>query len=268
MLTDTHCHLNLNLFQEDITAVLERAQAAGVDRIMVPGIDLESSRAAIRLAEQHDAIFAAVGVHPNDAAGWDKTWLDELEQMAKHPRVVAIGEIGLDYYRDRCPRAKQLAALEAQLALAKACGLPVVLHSRQSLGDMWAVLQSWVSDRRQKQAPPEAAYGVLHSYEGPAETACALIEAGFYIGINGPVTFKNAFERHDIVRVLSLERLLLETDAPYLTPHPHRGQRNEPAYIPLIAQKIADLKAVPVATVAETTSINADRLFRWRAFVA
>ncbi len=267
MFVDTHCHLNLNLFQEDLEAVLERARSANVCRIMIPAIDLESSHLAIKLCERYNQLFAAVGVHPNDAANWNDSCLDELRQLAKHPRVVAIGEIGLDYYRDRCPREKQLSVLQDLLQLAQECNLPVVLHSRQSLDDMWAVLQDWLNDFPKMQGKRQASLGVLHSYEGPVDTAYALIDAGFYIGINGPVTFKNASDRHELVHSLPLDSLLLETDSPYLTPVPYRGQRNEPAYIPLIAQKIADLKAVTAAGVAETTTQNADRLFKWSAFI-
>ena len=263
MLTDTHCHLNLNIFQPDLPQILHRAGESGVGRILVPGIDLETSRQAVALAEQHDAIYAAVGVHPGDASSWTADTLPQLRALAEHPKVVAIGEIGLDYYRDRSPRPVQRQVFAALLDLAAELGLPVVIHNREALEDLWTMLVEWrESLARQGSLLAEKA-GVLHSYDGSLETAQQAIANGFSIGISGPVTFKNALDRHQVAAGLPLDHILLETDAPYLTPHPHRGRRNEPAYVALVAEKIAGLHSQPIETVTRATWENAAKLFDW-----
>ena len=264
-LTDTHCHLNLSTFQEDLPGILERAREGGLGRILVPGIDVPTSQTAVALAEQHDWLYAAVGIHPHDAAGWTDRTLASLRQMAGHPKVAAIGEIGLDYYRDRSPRPLQMRAFLAQLDLAAEMGLPVVLHSREALEDMWPVVTSWQARLQTAGAALAEQPGVLHSFDGDLETGRRAVQVGFYIGISGPVTFKNALLRHQVAAGLPLDRLLLETDAPYLTPHPYRGRRNEPAYVALVAEKIAALHHLPPETVIQTTWANAEKLFHWGA---
>ena len=262
---DTHCHLNFNLFEADFAQVLERAWQAGIERILIPAIDLATSRQVVELSERDPRLYSAVGVHPNDAISWDEQTLAELRRLAQHPRVLAIGEIGLDYYRDRAPRALQQRILSAQLDLAAELAKPVLIHSRQSLQDLWPVLLSWQRKLASQQHPLSSRCGVLHSYEGDLPTALDALAHSFKIGISGPVTFRNAADKQKLVASLPLEGLLLETDAPFLAPQPVRGQRNEPAYIPMIAEKIAELQAQPRALVAEITTRSADHLLGWRS---
>jgi TatD DNase family protein len=272
MLTDTHCHLDLKKFEPDRAEVLKRAQEAGVARILIPGITVTSSRAVIALAESHPMLYAAVGVHPTEAQTWTEGTRSELRALASPTpgsRVVAIGEIGLDYYWDAAPNEAQKAVLQEQLGLAAELGLPVVLHMREAKGaqdeacaaDLLEILEKWVTglpDGRLRERP-----GVLHSFSGSLGTAQAAMRLSFYIGVTGPVTFQNAPARQELVAALPLERLLIETDAPFLAPHPRRGQRNEPAYVRLIADKIALLHSCPTEQVAAVTSESAGKLFGW-----
>lgn len=263
-LVDTHCHLNLNLFQSDLPEVLARAHQNGVERILVPGIDVVTSRAAIQLCEQFPGLSAAVGVHPNDALTWDEQSASELATLASSPHVVAIGEIGLDYYRNIAPPVLQKEILLRQLTLAEEVQKPVIIHSRNSLLDLWQILTSWQHGLINHRSPLADGPGVLHSYDGDLNTALQAIELGFMIGVSGPVTYKNASERQALVSQLPLQNMLIETDAPYLTPQPFRGRRNEPGYVLLVAEKIAILHNRPVSEIAAITTRNADRIFGWR----
>lgn len=263
MYTDTHCHLYLPVFQTDLDSVLERAWAAGLTRILLPGIDLETSRQAIQLSERDPRLFAAVGVHPNDCANWNAASLAELRALAAHSKVVAIGEIGLDYYWEETEHELQAQVLREQLDLAAECNLPVVIHSRQSWNDLWEILQRWQRDLASQGAALAASPGVLHSFEGDAGQARQAVEHNFLLGISGPVTFKNARGRQDMVADTAVEFLLTETDAPYLTPDPFRGRRNEPAHVVRITDKIAELHQQRLERTARITSKNASRLFRW-----
>lgn len=266
LLTDTHCHLNLNTFQEILEPVLQRAWERGIGRILIPGIDVETSRSAIALAERHAPLYAAVGVHPGDASTWTAETLSTLRELARHPKVVAIGEIGLDYYRDRSPRPLQRQVFDDQLELAAELNLPVVIHNRESFDDVWGALSAWQAALARAGSPLAERPGVLHSYDGSAEIAQKIIEKGFFIGISGPVTFKNAGERQAVVTALPLDHLLVETDAPYLTPHPFRGRwPNEPAFVAFVAQKIAELHGLPLETILNTTWQNATKVFNWGA---
>ena len=284
MLTDTHCHLDLRKFDPDRTEVLRRAAEAGVTRILIPGLSLESSRGVAALAASHPMLYAAVGVHPTEAMTWTGETSGELRKLIlPHPslpsphgrgeggegKIVAIGEIGLDYYWDSAPHDVQKSVLQEQLGLAAEVGLPVVLHMREARGareetcarDLLEILGRWVAgleDGRLKKGP-----GVLHSFSGGPETAQEAMRLGFHIGVTGPVTFENAAARQALVARLPLERLLIETDAPLLTPHPRRGRRNEPAYVRLIADKIAVLHCRPIEEVTAATSENARQLFGW-----
>ena len=255
-LVDTHLHLDFDAFNADRDAVVERAVAAGVTRMITIGISRETSRRAVALAEQYEAVYAAVGIHPNESAEWDETVKAELRELAAHPKVVAIGEIGLDYYWDRVPRERQQAVFRAQLDLAAELGLPVVIHDREAHADALRVVQGWVAE-----AAPGERRGVFHCFSGDEEMARQALDLGFFIGVDGPVTFKNARRLQALVAALPLERLLVETDAPFLTPHPHRGKRNEPAYVRLVVEKVAALHGVSPAEVARTTTQNAVRLF-------
>jgi TatD DNase family protein len=248
---DTHCHLNLPQFDADGAEVVARALAAGVTQMIVPGADLPTSRRAVALAEQSPAIWAAVGVHPNDALGFDARALAELRGLAAHPRVVAIGEIGLDLYWKTVPLEQQQAAFVAQLQLAAELGKPVIVHDREAHAAVWEVLRTY--------RPPMG--GVLHAFSGDSALAEAAVAGGFYLGVDGPLTYKNSHALRAIFAAVPLERILLETDAPYLTPQPHRGQRNEPAYVRLVAEKLAEIRHLEISEVAQVTTANAARLF-------
>ena len=262
-LTDTHCHLDFNSFDEDRQQVLERAWEAGINRILNPGIDLQTSQSALELSELHSKLYAAVGIHPNSASSWDARSLPALREMAAHPKAAAIGEIGLDYYWDTTPVPDQKQAFRDQLALAAELGLPVVVHNREATEDVLAILLAWQAELAATGSTLAQRPGVLHSFSGNSAQAELAAAANFYIGITGPVTFKNAPELHAVVRETPLERLLIETDAPFLAPHPVRGKRNEPAYVRHIADKIALLKGCTIDDVASQTARNARHLFGW-----
>jgi TatD DNase family protein len=262
-LVDTHCHLNLDTFQDDLPAVLERAWENGVERILIPGIDIETSRTAVALAESHPNLYAAVGVHPNDARTWGDDTIGILRELADHSKVVAVGEIGLDYYRDHAPHQLQKQILSQQLELASELDLPVVLHNRSSLADLWAILSKWQQVLESCQSPLAARPGVFHSYDGDLETARLAARQHFYIGVSGPVTFRNAQDRQQFVMELPEDCILLETDAPFLAPHPYRGRRNEPAYVRQIAEKVAELRQLSLSNLSQLTSANAGQLFAW-----
>ncbi len=262
MLIDTHCHLDLPQFDEDREEVLARAAAAGVTTLVTIGIDLPHSRSAIALADHYPQVFATVGVHPNESAGFGPETLDHLRQLAAHPKVVAIGEIGLDDYWQRVPGDVQKLAFRHQLDLAAELGLPVVIHDRDAHEDVRAELRDWVTGRLPGTPLAQRPFpGVLHSFSGDLAMAEEAYDWGFVLGLAGPVTFKNARDLHALARRLRPDRLLIETDAPYLTPHPHRGQRNEPAYVRLVANKLADLWEMPVERVAALTSRSACALY-------
>ena len=258
-LIDTHAHLDFSRFDADREAVVERARAAGVAAIVNVGTDLASSQRAVRLAEQYDGIYAAVGVHPHDAKKLDGATLAELRELAQHPRVVAVGEIGLDFYRDLSPRDVQRRAFQAQLAWAAKLRKPVVIHDRDAHGEILEVLSDWAAG--QGQSPLAGRLGVLHTFSGDLAMAGQAIDLGFYLSISGPVTYKNARQLPDIVRALPIDRLLVETDCPFLAPHPHRGKRNEPAYVRLVAERIAELKGMSLDALARATTANAQHLF-------
>ena len=260
--TDTHCHLDFNRFDNDREDVIKRAWQAGLVWILNPGIDLQTNRTAIALANAYPGkISAAVGIHPNFGEPWTQTILDSLKEQARQAGVVAIGEIGLDYYRKHTPVDQQKTMFQDQLAIAAEENLPVIIHNRDSTRDLMEILRDWYQNLVENNHPLTERPGVLHSYTADLDTALAAIEMNFFIGIGGPVTFTNALERKTITRHLPLDHLLLETDAPFLTPHPHRGKRNEPAYIPLIAEEIARLHNTSPKAVAEITFRNAQFLF-------
>lgn len=255
MLIDSHCHLTFNAFDHDRAEVLARAAEAGLVAIVNPATNLEDSRQIVAMAAETPNLYAAVGFHPNDAADFDESALAQLQDLAGHPKVVAIGEIGLDYYWDKTPRARQRQVFEQQLALAKQVDKPVIIHQRESAVDTMAVLRAWAAD----QDHPGL---VLHSFSGDMAMAQEAVRLGFYVGISGPVTFKNARELPAIVAALPPERLLVETDAPFLSPHPFRGKRNEPARVQLIAGRIAALQKLSLAEMSRQLTDNTVALFR------
>ncbi len=279
-LTDTHCHLDFHKFDPDRAAVLDRAARAGVERILIPGLTLASSLAAVELAESHPMLFAAIGVHPTESLTWTNETQRDLKSLIPlslgergrgEGKIVAIGEIGLDYYWDAAPHDLQQRILREQLDLAAELSLPVVVHMREKgdapdgpcARDLLEILGDWVAGLRSRNEALAEHPGVLHSFSGSLETARQAIRLGFYIGITGPVTYKNAESKREVVKSLPLERLLIETDAPFLSPASQRGKRNEPAFVYEIADKIAQLHSRSLEEVAAVTSMNAARLFSW-----
>jgi TatD DNase family protein len=262
-LADTHCHLDFERFDADRDRVIERAEKQGLSRILVPGIDLESSRAAVHLAERNEMIFAAVGVHPNQGSGWTTDTRKYLVELADHPKVVAIGEIGLDFYRDWTPQSLQWKIFREQLEIAAEVGLPVVIHNREAHEAVIPALIAWQQQLEDDGLELASKPGVLHSYSGNIKQADPVLKAGYYLGITGPVTFKNASEIQEVARRIPNRRLLIETDAPYLTPHPYRGKRNEPSYVYYVAEKIAEIRGISPKQVGKLTGDNAKNLFRW-----
>jgi TatD DNase family protein len=254
MLIDTHCHLDFERFNADRDLVVQHAADAGVTRIVVPAIDLQNGRTVLQLADQYPGVYAAIGVHPNSTAGWQDNWLGVLRDWAQHHKVVAIGEIGLDYYWDDAPQDVQHRALALQLELAAELRLPVIIHNRESSADLLRLLGA------SPLAGQENA-GVLHSFSADWETAVAALDMGFYLGFTGPITYKKANDLRQIAAKAPLSRILVETDAPFLTPHPYRGKRNQPAYVSYVAEKLAEVRGLETAEIAQHTTQNALRLF-------
>ncbi|HSH05833.1 MAG TPA: TatD family hydrolase [Anaerolineae bacterium] len=254
MLVDTHCHLDFERFEEDLEAVVARAVAVGVTRMVVPALDMGNNPKVLRLAERFEEIYVAVGIHPNSSADWDDSWLKEIEGWAGEAKVVAIGEIGLDYYWDKSPPATQKRALAAQMELAASLNLPVILHNRESSEDIVAMMAD-------SSLAGRAEAGVMHSFSAPMAIAERVVDLGFYLGFTGPVTYKKATELREVVAAIPGERILVETDAPFLSPHPYRGKRNEPAYVVEVAKRIAMVRGMDEGEVAEATTANAQRLF-------
>ncbi len=253
MLIDSHAHLDDRRFQKDIDKVLERAKRAGVGKIIHVGFDKQSSINAYKMAEKYENIYAVVGVHPHDAKDLDDDLLEFLYDIARTKnKIVAIGEIGLDYYRNLSPKDQQKKAFVRQIALAKELNLPIVIHDRDAHGDTVKIM---------KEERASRTGGVLHCFSGSWEMARQCIEMGFYISFAGPVTFSNARRILDVIASTPLERILVETDCPYLTPEPHRGRRNEPAYVKHVAEKIAEVKGVSFEEIARITTANTKEAF-------
>jgi TatD DNase family protein len=273
---------------------LERAAQAGVDHILIPGLNLLSSRSAVKLAKSYPNLYAAIGVHPTEAAVWNESSSKELSALGTGTsgafddfdasgasgrpatpgpsKVKAIGEIGLDYYWNATTREFQIKVLRLQRDLAARTSLPVILHMREARdemsgqcgGDLLQILEVWIAGLRLARNPLAERPGVLHSFSGSLENAQRALGLGFYIGVTGHVTYTNAHARQEIVSALPLDHILLETDAPFQTPYPHRGKRNEPSYVRLIADKIALLHSRTIEEVASITSENARKLFDWK----
>ena len=252
MLIDSHCHLTDAQFADDLDAVLARANTAGVVAMVCAGADIASSRAAVRLAEQHASVYAVVGIHPEHAASFSTDAIKSIRDLASHPKVVGIGEIGLDFhYADGAPRDVQEKNFIAHLDLAEELGLPAVIHDRDAHDALMEILRKRGDKSR----------GILHCFSGDLAMAQEAIELGYYISFAGNLTFQNARQLHEIAAVVPLERVVIETDAPYLAPMPNRGKRNEPAYVARVAEKIAQLKNLPLDVVQETTTRNSVRQF-------
>lgn len=252
MIWDTHAHLDDPRYEEGVDEVVARAQAAGVERITNIGCDLPSSRRSVEIAQSHDNIYAAVGIHPQDIPGVSEADYEELKALARTPKVIGWGEIGLDYYRELPPRDEQKKAFIRQIELADQCRLPIIIHSRDAHQDVLDIV---------KKYPPQYG-GVFHCYSGSWEMAKVLLNLGFYLSFAGPLTFKNNRQTVEVAAHVPTDRFLVETDSPYLTPEPRRGKRNEPAYVAEVVKRIAELKGLSAEETAELAWKNGERLFR------
>jgi TatD DNase family protein len=251
MFIDTHCHLDLKQYEQDREKVIQRAIKNKINTIISIGTDLISSQKSIELAEKFAVIYASVGIHPNDCAQIDDKAINQIKKLTAHNKVVAIGEIGLDYYRNYAPVKKQQEIFKSQLKLARSLKLPVIIHNRDAHEDIYNIL---VDEKAAEIG------GVFHSFTGDQHFLESILAFNFYVSFTGSVTFKNSKSK-ELVQNVPLEKLLLETDSPFLTPVPFRGKKNEPAYITYIAEKIAQIKKISIEELAEITTENAKNLF-------
>ena len=252
MIVDSHAHLFLPNFNGDLDAILQRAKEAGVEYILVPATDIATSAEAIQLAEKHKNIYAAVGVHPHDTKGWEDEWIDKIEELTQNPKVVAIGEIGLDYYYDFSPRETQIKAFKAQLDLAVKLKLPVIIHNREASSDVMEIIRSYKGSGLRAQ---------FHCFAGTKGDAKELIQMGHFVSFAGNLTFKKSDTLREIAASIQIDNMLLETDSPFLTPEPFRGKRNEPAYIVHTAKKLAEIQNLSFDDITRTTTYSAYKLF-------
>jgi TatD DNase family protein len=255
MFVDTHAHLQWRSFDNDLKDVLERAKENRVIRIVNIGFDLAGCVKGVKLAEKHRELYATVGIHPHDAKTLNDKTLDKLRELAANPKVLAIGEIGLDYYRNLSPREVQRQAFETQLCLAEELGLPVVIHDREAHED---ILQTLLRFKGKVK-------GIMHCFSGDKEMAQQCLDLGFKISFNGTITYPKNRELREIAKGIDLKSILLETDCPFLAPQEVRGKRNEPSYLPIIAREIANLKGVNVDDLAEATTSNAEETLKLTA---
>ena len=250
MYFDTHAHYDSSKFDADRDAVLRALPESGVTLVVDPGDNAERSRRAVELAQQYPHVYAAVGWHPEEAENWDENSLPAIRELAKQPKVCAIGEIGLDYYWDATYRVRQKEMFRAQIELALELDLPVIVHDREAHGDSLEIVRDYPALR-----------GVFHCFSGSVEMAQELLRRGWYLGFDGPITYKNAARAPEVIRICPMERILLETDSPYLAPVPNRGQRNDSRNLPYIAATVARIKDMPVEAVAAQTMENGKKLF-------
>ncbi|GKW47710.1 TatD family hydrolase [Planococcus sp. NCCP-2050] len=253
MFIDTHVHLNADQYDEDLQEVIDRALENNVTKMIVIGFDRKTIERAMDLTEKYEFIYAVVGWHPVDAIDCTPEDLQWIEELAAHPKVVGIGETGLDYHWDKSPKEVQQEVFRKQIQLAKKVQLPIIIHNREATEDVLRIL---------KEEKAEEVGGVMHCFSGSVETARESIDMNFMISLGGPVTFKNAKKPKEVAELIPIEHLMIETDAPYLAPHPYRGKRNEPSYVPLVAEEIARLKGLTVEEVGEKTTKNAERFFK------
>lgn len=252
MLFDTHAHYDDDAFDTDRDVLLTAMPETGVGRIVNPGCDLASSRTAVELAARFPHVFAAVGIHPENCADFEPAEIDELRKLAQQPKVVAIGEIGLDYYwPENPPRDLQQEVLRRQMALAQELSLPVIIHDREAHADTLAIVKEFPAVR-----------GVFHCYSGSLEDARTLVKLGWMLSFNGAITFKNARKAPEVIAALPMDRIMIETDSPYLTPVPHRGERNDSSFVGLVADRIAEIRGMSREEVERVTFANALRFFR------
>lgn len=255
---DTHCHLNFHTYNDDIETVIDNALKVGVKHILVPGLDLATSRESVQLATRYQPVYAAVGVHPGEVDGFQEEDLPGFEELIRSPKVVAIGEIGLDYFHRKDNKREQRRIFQVFLDMAIKHKLPVILHSRDSLSDLTHLI-----NEKMTQLSLVHLRGVYHAFEGNVEEATKAVNQGFYIGAGGPITYKNAATKHEVFSKISIENIVLETDGPFLSPQGYRGKRNEPANIPLIAERLAELQHYDIKVIANKTTDNAMKLFNW-----
>lgn len=253
MFIDTHVHLNADQYDDDLEEVIDRALENNVTKMIVIGFDRKTIERAMALIEKYDFIYAVIGWHPVDAVDCTDEDLDWIEELSAHPKVVGIGETGLDYHWDKSPKGVQQEVFRKQIRLAKKLELPIIIHNRDATGDVLNIL---------KEENAAEVGGIMHCFGGSVETAQESIDMNFMISLGGPVTFKNAKKPKEVAAEIPLEHLLIETDAPYLAPHPYRGKRNEPSYVPLVAEEIARLKGITVEEVAKATTQNAEMFFK------
>ncbi|MBQ9662116.1 MAG: TatD family hydrolase [Oscillospiraceae bacterium] len=251
MYFDTHAHLDDKAFDEDREAVIERILQAGVELVLDPGCDVQSSRKAAQIAESHEQIWFATGIHPEELADFTEDGLEQVFALAEKPKCAAIGEIGLDYYWDDSHKEEQKQLFHAQLSFARERDLPVIVHDREAHGDCLAIVKQYPGIR-----------GVFHCYSGSAEMAEELLKMGWYLGFDGPVTYKNARKALEVLSVCPAERILIETDSPYLAPVPMRGKRNDPGNLPYICARVAEVKGLTKEEAARITLENGRALFR------
>ena len=252
---DTHCHLDLNDFDEDRDAVLQRARNTGFTHFMVPGIELATIGKIRKISEENEGVFFASGIHPNNAADLVPDWDEHVIRDAAHPRCRAIGEIGMDFYREYCPHDIQKAVFKRQLEIAAELDLPVIIHCRAAYDELWPILSEWLREDSGRT-------GVLHAFDEDAEKAMAAVDLGMKIGIGGPYTYRKKNERRfEILETVPIGSILLETDCPYLSPIPHRGERNEPAFAALTLEKIAEIKGLSLEEADRITTGNALKFF-------
>lgn len=252
MLIDTHVHLNAKQYDEDLDEVIKRAREAGIEKMVVVGFDRPTIERTMELIDLHEDIYGVIGWHPVDAVDCTDDDLAWIEKLSEHEKIVGIGETGLDYHWDKSPKDVQKEVFRKQIALAKRVNLPIIIHNRESTEDCVKVL---------KEENAHEIGGIMHAFSADTKTADEVIAMNFYVSLGGPVTFKNAQLPKDIAAHVPLERLLVETDAPYLTPHPYRGKRNEPAHVKLVAEKIAELRGMSYEDLAAATTGNAKKLF-------
>ena len=252
MFIDTHAHLFYPNFNGEVNEVIDRAREAGIEKIIVPATDIASSAQAIELADQYDLVYATVGIHPHDTKEWEDSLINDLKDMAAHEKVVAIGEIGLDYYYDFSPKDIQKHAFEAQINLALELDKPIVVHNRESNDDVMAMINKYSEKKLRAQ---------FHCFAGSSSDAKILTEMGHYISFTGNITHVKADNVRKVLSSVSLDNLFLETDSPFMTPVPHRGKRNEPAYVKLVAEKVAELHNTTAENVAKITTDNAKKFF-------
>ncbi|WP_052254990.1 TatD family hydrolase [Salinicoccus sp. YB14-2] len=255
MLIDTHVHLNADHYDEDLDAVIDRARDAGIEKMVVVGFDRKTIERTMKLIDEHSDVYGVIGWHPVDAVDCTDEDLEWIEELSKHEKIVGIGETGLDYHWDKSPKGIQKEVFKKQIALAKRVNLPIIIHNRESTEDCVEIL---------KEENAGEIGGIMHAFSADENVADEVIGMNFYISLGGPVTFKNAQLPKDIAVHVPLEKLLVETDAPFLTPHPYRGKRNEPSYVKLVAEKIAELRDMPYEAFAKATTENAERLFNFK----